>query len=279
MSTVRIGSSKIMEPAGKGEIFLRYTIGWSAYDRGTSPQMIPGIGAARCACAVKSFELAREAGVPTHFLEQIDPLTILVKEFAVPGHASLSGQTCGRVLDAEWIWRARAAGSLLTRIKAGEIDPVVLGFTPGTEVVEGMKLPYPVQECTTKFESVDRHLTDDETRARIGLDKVQWGRAWKIIMRAVEASNGHYDYVGFDSSDGKCELALTNDDEIVMVDAFGTQDENRITDQETGEIYCKDLIRNHLKKTSWYADLIKAKKEYPGDKSKWPPYHPCPACR
>ena len=49
----RIGSTRIMYAVEPGISTLEYTDRWSAFDRGSSSQVIPGIGAARCACAVK----------------------------------------------------------------------------------------------------------------------------------------------------------------------------------------------------------------------------------
>jgi phosphoribosylaminoimidazole-succinocarboxamide synthase len=271
METMRMGSTRMMMPVSPGVIEVRYTDRWSAFDRGSSPQEIHGIGAARCACAVRSFQLARVAGHLTHFLRQVDPLTMQVKEFSVPGRESLSGKVHGRVLPIEWVWRAYAFGSLLERLKRGEITPAALGFPQGTVVTEGMKLPRLRRECTTKFETTDRHLTDAEAMQIAGLDRSQWEEAWRIIGDVVDAVSKDYEECGFFCPDGKLELGMTDGGRIVLVDVFGTQDENRIIRKNSGDIYSKDLIRQYLKGTPWYAELQKAKREYP-DKSQWPPY-------
>jgi len=272
MEKARTGSTRIMTPVKPGVIALEYTDRWSAFDRGSSGQTIPGIGAARCACAVKSFWLAEAANLPTHFIRQVNPLTIHVQEFSVPGRETLSGMVYGRVLPLEWIWRVRVAGSLLIRIGSGEIDPVALGFPAGTKVVEGMKLPRLRLECTTKFEATDRHLSDKEARNLAQLSKAQWEASWHLITKGVKVTNAGYHEAGFECPDGKLELGMLNNGRIIFVDVFGTQDENRIIEEKTGASYSKDLIRSYLKDTPWKKELDKAKKEYPTDKSKWPPY-------
>ena len=271
METQRRGSVKSMIPVEPGVISVQYSDRWSAFDRGTSPQEIPGIGKARCACAVKSFKLAHAANVDTHFIEQVDDLTFHVKEFSVPGHFSLSGKVWGRVLPLEWIWRIRAYGSLLERLRTNALKPEDLGFKPGVEVTEGMKLPRLRLECTTKFEGVDRHLSDDEARQIAEIDQEQWDEAWDLLVRVLNITDAGFDLVGFIRPDGKGELGMTKDGRIVKVDVFGTPDEDRIIDKRTGHIYSKDLIRNYLKSLPWYSELVRAKKESPKDKTMWPP--------
>ncbi len=270
-----MGSTRIMYSVEPGVIALRYTDRWSAFDRGSSAQLIPGIGAARCACAVKSFQLV--GNLLTHFIEQVGSETIHVHEFSIPDHEPLSGKMHGRVLPVEWIWRDRVYGSLLERVKSGKVNPITLGFAPDTMVTEGMKLPCTLVECTTKFEPIDRHLWDDEVMGLAQITPSQWINAQDLLTNAVRVTNAVYDAVDFMCPDGKLELGMLPNDTIVLVDVFGTQDENRIIDKATGAVYSKDLIRNWLNKQPWKAGLTRAKAEHPGNKSKWPPYPKLPA--
>lgn len=276
MRKERTGSTKIITAVKPGEVDFTFTDQWSAFDRGSSPQLIPGIGAARCACAVKSFELVQAVGLPTHFIRQVDTHTIRVHEYSLPSQESLSGRVYGRVLNAEWIWRTHVLGSLLERIVGRKIDPISLGFASGIVITEGMKLPRLFIECTTKFEPVDRHLTNIEARELNEVSRVEWEEARNLIQRAIRASNAQYERASFKSVDGKLELAMRTDGRLVIVDVFGTPDENRILHKQTGDLFSKDLIRNWLKKTPWKALLDEAKKEHPKDKSKWPPYPELP---
>ena len=224
----RRGSTRIIEALEPGVLSLTYTDQWSAFDRGSSPQLIPGIGQARFACAVRSFDLAHGAGLPTHFIDYRRPHTLLVEEFSVPGSESLSGKVHGRVLPLEWIWRAYVKGSLWARIEAGEVDPTTLGFRRGKKVKEGMKLPRLLLECTTKFESVDRHLSPREAQGLAKLTQPQWDTACELIVRGQRVIGEAYEAEGFYGPDGKFELGMKRDGKIVFVDVFGTPDENRI---------------------------------------------------
>lgn len=270
--TQRLGSTRIMTPVEPGVIALQYTDRWSAFDRGSAEQTVPDMGKARCACAVKSFELAAKNNLPTHFIRQADELTIHVQEFSVPGRKPLSGRVHGRVIPLEWLWRVRAKGSLLERLASREITPKDLGFPANTVVEDGMRLPYMLLECTTKFEDVDRHLTIEQAMDIAELTVAEFQQAQMLWARLVDVTNARYNQVGFDIPDGKGELAQCFDGTIIGADVFGTPDENRIVQEGTGNLFSKDIIRNYLKTLPWMAQLKAAKKAYPKDKSKWPAY-------
>lgn len=275
---VRLGSTRQIVPVRSGVVDFVYTDKWSVFDRGPSPQEIPGLGGARCACAVKSFELAHEAGIETHFFERIDERTIRVQEFSVPGSSALSGVREGRVLPLEWIWRDRVYGSLYERLVRGTVSKESLGFGPHDIVEKGTRLPALRQECTTKFESVDRHLSDENARLLAGLSPAQWEEAKEVIRGAIRASNDRYNSVGFMCPDGKLELGRRWDGTIVLVDVFGTPDENRIIRKSDGEVFSKDLLRDYLKEEEpvWKTALDNAKLEHPNQKELWPEYPELP---
>ena len=270
MSETRVGSSKEMSAVSPGKIEVFFTDGWSAYDRGRSPQLIRGLGAARCACAVRSFEHAERAGYKTHFIRQVSETSIHVQEFEVPGKPSLSGVTFGRVIPLEVLWRIRVAWTLVERIQAGKVTPESLGFRKGQHVVEGMLLPHMLVECTTKFEPIDRHVSAKEAKVLAGLTDEQYDRALQLVRNCAMLLDREFDLVSFGLFDGKKELAITPDGEIVLIDAFGTQDENRIMGLDGP--HDKDLLRLELIRLGWKAELDAAKAKHPDDKSKWPPY-------
>ena len=80
----------------------------------------------------------------------------------------------------EVICRHYLAGSGWRRYQRGEVSAEELRFAPGTNVKEGVKLPKPYLEVSTKFEKFDRlldraealeisNLTDDEFDAIQGI--------------------------------------------------------------------------------------------------------------
>ena len=267
MPLMREGSTRVMVSTGEpGTVAMHFQDSWSVFDRGPSRQLIPGMGAARCACAVKSFKLAAEAGVKTHFLSQEARNVIHVMEFTAAKPETLSDFSYGRVLPLEWIWRGRVFGSLLARLESGALDKRTLGFAEDTKVTRGTKLPKLILECTTKFEPVDRHLTDEEARTLARLSKKEWESAQELVRRFVRRTNERYEEVGYECPDGK----------LVLVDVGATPDENRILQQGTEKMYCKDLIRDYLKQTPWYPELQQAKAACPDDPSRWPAYPELP---
>ena len=62
----------------------------------------------------------------------------------------------------EIVCRHYLAGSGYRRYKRGELTAEELGFEAGTELEEGVKLPKPCVEVTTKFEAYDRLIERDE---------------------------------------------------------------------------------------------------------------------
>jgi phosphoribosylaminoimidazole-succinocarboxamide synthase len=199
-------------------------------------------------------------------------------EFAVPGREPLSGEVHGRVLPVEWIWRSYAKGSLLQRLRQGKILPEQLGFPKGTLVEDGMKLPRVHLECTTKFEPTDRHLSHEETMDLAGLSESQMRDAWDLIENSVKVTGDAYEQAGFYCPDGKLELGITPEGALIIVDVFGTPDENRIIGKKQQLSFSKDLIRDYLKveKAEWYDKLLAAKLVHPSDKSQWPDYPTLP---
>lgn len=274
---MRQGSTRLIIPQAPGFIHFKYTDRWSVYDRGPSPQEIPGLADARSACAVHSFRLAQEAGLPTHFVGPVGRRTLLVREFSIPGQPPMSGVTDGRVLPLEWIWRSHLWGSLWGRVQRGDVTAEMLGFPAGTELRKSMKLPKVVQECTTKFEKMDRHLSDAEAMELAELSPEQWTAARELVARAVAAIAPAFDAAGFFLPDGKLELGMTHDGVLVIVDVFGTPDENRVIDRRDGSNYDKDLLRSYLEGMGWKAKLDAAKAAWPDDKSQWPEYPVLPA--
>ena len=253
---------------------------WSAGDKGRSKQPIPGMGDARHRCALQSFMLAENAHMPTHFISEDKEGGFIVEEFAVPTHEPLSGTTAGEVLNGEWIWRLKNDGSLADAIERGEIDPVTLGYPAGYIPDRGDPLPRMHLKCWTKFERIDRPLEDEEARDLMQLSMAEWDEAWELVNGVVRVTVAHAKRCGYDEFDGKCELARRWNQKLsrrlLMADTFGTQDENRIKSLRTGELFCKDLIRNYLKEIGWWALLKAAQKEFPDDPSKWPEYPELP---
>ena len=117
MTEGRIGTTKTITPAERGIIQFEYTDRWSAFDRGASEQEIPGIGAARCACVVRSFELANQAGLLTS--------TYTIAEVAADGYTT-TYDNCSDVAVA-------AGGTATCTVTNDDVAPPAPPQTPPTD--------------------------------------------------------------------------------------------------------------------------------------------------
>jgi phosphoribosylaminoimidazole-succinocarboxamide synthase len=270
----RHGSSKIIRAYRPGLVELEVTNCVSVFDVGPMPQMFPGLGMSRCACALQSFAVARTVGIPTHFIRPTSRTSFLAQEFAVPCTEPLSGEAVGRVLPIEVIFRFFLDGSLWRRVDRDEIDIVSLGYASDTVLKKGMILPVVLVEFTTKFEDQDRHLTDEEAQDLAELTGEEWLYLHTRVCSLAKALSDAFTLAGFQCRDGKFEVGLTWQGELVFVDVFGAQDECRIHAIDTGKVHDKDIVRDALEEEYplWKARLGEAKRAWPNDKGKWPPY-------
>ncbi|MEZ4200382.1 MAG: phosphoribosylaminoimidazolesuccinocarboxamide synthase [Candidatus Paceibacterota bacterium] len=269
------GSSRTLTAERRS--IVRTVIGdyWSAGDKGRSNQPISGMGAARHRCALQSFALAHQAGVQTHFVREVEG-GFLVRELRVPTHEPLSGFTHGEVLPLEFIWRLYLMGSLWQRVESGEIDPRELGFSRGYQPFQGEPLPKPRLECTTKYEPIDRKVSNEEACDLAKMSTREWQTAWALIVKVAQVTDQHAQERDFYFPDGKMELGRLDDGQLILADTFGTPDENRVVRMSNGFIYSKDLIRNYLKEVGYMEALKTAQSQYPQDPSAWPDYPKLP---
>jgi len=275
LELLRHGSSKDIYRVDKKMLDLRFLDQFSAFDVGPCPQLIPGKGEAICAAAVKSFEIAKAIGVPTHFVEQIDEVTIRVREVQVITDRPLTGQDTNCLVPAEWITRYRVAGSLWRKFKGNKASPMAFGFAADAVPEEGAPLPWPVKHFTTKFEAADRDLSAEEALALCGLTPEDAEQFWDMCVRLDGAISLAYQLAGFAYFDGKKEVALVGPNrQKIIADTFGTQDEDRpvcLADLRQGrgvEHYGKEFIRQYLIKAGYYGAVQKARAANEPD----PPY-------
>ncbi len=172
----------------------------------------------------------------------------------------------------EVICRHYLAGSGWRRYERGDAPSEEFGFEPGTKLYEGIKLPNPYLEVSTKFEKFDRLLDREEALSISNLSEKEFDDILAIVIRIDEIINREASLRGLIHVDGKKEFALGKDRVPVLVDSFGTLDEDRWWDLESyekGEIVqlSKEFVRQHYLDTGHYADLYKARQE----NSKEPP--------
>ena len=266
---IREGSAKdlhqLTRSANPGEdIAFRFTDWFSVFDVGRADYPIPGKGQAVCACAVKSFRIAEKIGVPTNFVEQLDDITIRVKRAQVITHRKLTLQDENYVVPAEFIYRLRVAGSIHRDFNSGKKKPENYGLPPGASPPIGTPFPYPIHHFTTKFEDVDRDITNEDVCALAGITTRDQEHYWSMIDRLTGAMALELANTGYVLVDGKMECLMGPGRTVMIGDVFGTQDEDRFCprfplDQGRAEHYSKECIRQLLIEMGYYEKLVAAR--------------------
>lgn len=269
MELIRQGSAKDIYRVDKESIAFRFTNRFSVFDVGPHPQEIPGKAEAVCACAVRSFQIAQQIGVLTHFIEQIDKVTIRVREFRIFTDRRPQTWDENYVIPLELITRNRVAGSILRDFRYGKQNPIHFGFPTHEVPTEGTALPWPVHQLTTKFEEVDRAVSDIDAKRIAGLWQREIESLWSIIDRLDGALALAFVKAGFYHFDGKKECALGPKRQKLIVDVFGTPDEDRPVLRQASlvdgrvkvEHYGKEFLRQWFIQNGFYAALQQARKE------------------
>ena len=165
----------------------------------------------------------------------------------------------------EVICRHYLAGSGWRRYERGEVSAEELGFASGTQLKQGVKLPTPYLEVSTKFEKFDRLLDRKEALEISNLTDEEYDAILDIVLRVDAVIEREVAKAGLIHVDGKKEFALGPNRKPVLVDSFGTLDEDRWWDAaayERGEIVqlSKEFVRGHYIETGHHTALYDARK-------------------
>lgn len=263
----RQGSAKDILRVDDESLGFRFTDHFSVFDVGRSKDEIPGKANAICACSLKSFEIARSIGIPTHFIERIDAVTIRVRECrtdlpTLEGCIAMTEENY--VVPLEWIYRLRVAGSILRAFRSGTKKPEAYGLPAGEIPEEGASFSYPVHMLTTKFEKVDRDLNKHEACLMAGISYVDHEHFLSMIDRLTGATSLAAHRAGFAILDGKMECLMGPGRAKMIGDVFVTPDEDRpvlLHPLENGEVihYGKEFVRQVFIKMGYYDELKKAR--------------------
>lgn len=265
MKLVRTGKVKQVYEVDDQTLEFVFTDNISVFDK-VIPSQIPNKGETLCRSAAFWFQVLRKAGIRTHFTELVPPNRMRVKRVEViPDYDRINGSTTNYLIPLEIISRHYVAGSLWDRIKSGEISADELGFDAGHEVKYGEELPRPFYEVTTKLEPVDRLLTREEALKISGLSEEEMENLFATVAKidaiiAEEVGERMLIHV-----DGKKEFALDDKRKLMVVDTFGTADEDRWWDDDAyakGECVelSKEAVRQIYRNSGYYDALMKARK-------------------
>lgn len=259
---IRPGSSKDIYRCDKDTIGFEFNNWYSVFDVGRAPDQIPGKGKAICACAVKSFEIAKRLGIPTCFVEQLNDTMIRVRETRIITDRALTLTDENYLVPIEMIYRLVVAGSFERAFKSGEKKPEDYGLPSGTIPGFGVLFPNPIRHITTKFEAVDRDLKIAEICQMAGITEKDLDEYWLMVVSLALAIKEDMKRAEFNVADGKMELVMGPGRVKSIGDVFGTQDEDRPYRIENGKVehYSKEFIRQLHIESGYYAALKEARK-------------------
>lgn len=258
----KVKEAYIDEETNELEFFFTDNI--SVFDK-VIPSSIPNKGETLCRTSTFWFKYAHKMNFLSHYLSNPAPNKMRVKKVdIIKDYSQLTSSTKNYLIPLEFICRYYIAGSMYNRLQAGKIAPSKLGLTDDSKIEYGTELPEPYIEVTTKLEPVDRLLTKDEALSISGMTQDEYNEVCEIILKLDAKVNSEIKNRGLIHVDGKKEFAFDSERNIMLIDTFGTADEDRFWDREkyqNGEFVelSKEYVRQHYKNINYYNTLEKAR--------------------
>ncbi|MBX8641501.1 MAG: phosphoribosylaminoimidazolesuccinocarboxamide synthase [Candidatus Thermoplasmatota archaeon] len=260
MQLLRKGKVKEVYAVDSSTLEFVFTDQISVFDK-IIPVTVPHKGESLCRTSAFWFQFVKDMGVNTHFTELVASNRMRVRRFdVITDYAKINGETRHYLIPLEFVMRYYAAGSLMDRVAKGEVKAAELGFPPDHAVSYGEELPQPYFELTTKFEKTDRHLSFEEAKSISGLSAEELDKIRTLILNIDTAVQEEVGKRGLIHVDGKKEFALDRVRNPVLVDTFGTCDEDRWWDLDAyaqGKIeeLSKEFVRQYYRNTGYYSKL------------------------
>ncbi len=260
MKLIRKGKVKEVYDVGENLLFV-FTDQISVFDK-VIPSLVPDKGESLARTSAYWFGQADRLKIPNHLLEFKNKKEMVVKKFKIiEGRASTAEKDY--LIPLEFIMRYYVAGSLLDRIEKGKTRFQDLGFRNTPK--HGEKIPEPLFEMTTKFEKTDRLLDRNEAKLIGGLEEDDVNNIRENILKMDSEINRKALSRGLIHADGKKEFALDQERQPVLVDTFGTADEDRFWEKEDYENNgtlverSKEFVRQYYRKIGYYQELSEAR--------------------
>ncbi len=259
---IRRGKVKEVYDAGPDELEFYFTDNVSVFDK-VIPSQIPFKGETLNRTSAHWFEAAKKIGMHTHYLGMPAPNRMRVKKVQILQKPTKKDNNF--LVPLEFICRYYVAGSMHDRVKEGSVKPEDLGFKRGYEVKYGDEMLEPYFEVTTKLEKVDRNLNMKEALKISGISTDEFNEIKEAFMKIDERINKDVKKRGLIHVDGKKEFALDGERRPMLIDTFGTADEDRWWDlKQHGEgkfvELSKEFVRQHYRETGYHGALTEARK-------------------
>jgi len=263
---LRKGKVKEVYEASPTELEFVFTDQISVFDK-VIPSLVPHKGETLCRTSAHWFRVVESLGLKTHFLKVVDGDRMRVRRVdVIADYAKITPRTTNFLIPLEVIARYYVAGSLNDRFQKGKVRPEDVGFPSGHVPKYGEALPEPCFEVTTKLEKVDRELTWDEARRISSLSDDDLEELKETVLRIDERLNADVRQRGLIHVDGKKEFAFDERRRLMVVDTFGTADEDRFWDlaaYERGEHVelSKEFVRQHYRQIGYHKKLYEAREK------------------
>ncbi len=264
MRFLRKGKVKEVYEVSDDELEFVFTDQISVFDK-IIPTLIPNKGETLCRTSAHWFQVVKDLGIRTHFLRLTAPNRMRVRRVQIiPEYDRITPSTRNFLIPLEVIARYYVAGSLNDRLRADKVQPEELGFSRGHIPKYGEPLPEPFVEVTTKLEKVDRELTRKEALEISKLSEREYDDLVATVLRIDAKIHADVKGRGLIHVDGKKEFAMDADRQLMLVDTFGTADEDRWWDAqayERGEHLelSKEFVRQYYRKTGYHEALMAAR--------------------
>ena len=266
MQLIKSGKVKDVYEVSDEELEFVFSDRISVFDK-VIPSTIPHKGETLARTSAYWFEVVEELGVKTHYLRLPASNRMRVKRVQViRDYGLLTPATTRYLIPLECIVRYFVYGSLWDRVQNGALSAMQLGFPHDHAVTLGESLPQPFFEVTTKLEKVDRTLTVDEALKISGLRRAEFEAIRRVALRIDEEIAARVASRGLIHVDGKKEFAFDEERNLMVIDAFGTADEDRFWDAKeyaAGRYVerSKEFVRQYYRRTGYHSQLMAARRE------------------
>ena len=254
---------------------------YSVFDWGEMPNHIPNKGKSLCISAAYFFEKIESMGIKTHYLGLVEDgqlkrisevkgpvdimevklLRVLKPSKTTDGYdySDYKKEDNNFLVPLEVIFRNSlpAGSSVFKRLEKGELKFKELGLEKVP--IPGENLEKPFLDVSTKLEESDRYMNWKEAKRITNFSESQLSEIRDITTIVNKLITEEADRVGLKYEDGKIEFGLDVNKELLIVDVLGTLDECRFTFK--GMSISKEIARLYYRKTPWYQEVLKAKKE------------------
>jgi phosphoribosylaminoimidazole-succinocarboxamide synthase len=271
MKLIHQGSVKdIYQTDVEDVLAFKFSNRYSIFDWGEMPDLIANKGKSLAQLGASFFDHLKNKGINSHYVGLTDNGELKVKKVQVPNalinnnydYSFYKTRPTQCLIPLEVIFRfGITEGSSILKRANDFAYCQELGLAGPPKVGEEYDLP--IIEFSTKLERSDRYLIPSEAYEMAELDLRE---RQSLIEKVTEISlllKKFFEEIGINLIDGKFEFAFGDElsdgeREIILVDSIGP-DELRLDYQ--GFPISKDFLRQYYKKTPWYQELEKAKKQ------------------